>query len=418
MGSNTKIAEARLFLNRHPLFFAELHTYKEDMQILDGLKQRFGALAMAGKKNPWGGGAGGSKGGGDSGGDDGGSDGGEGGTEGPRNPWLPGGGGGDSGRRRSANIEDIFKNRGPEGPRRGGGGPTFRIPERPGGKSWMPIIVVGALLLWAGLTSVHFVQPREQGVVTWFGSKYSQTLSPGTNWTMPWPIQSVDIEDVSEIRTDSIGDSGENLILTGDQNLVDLSYIVRWNIKDLVQYRFELAEPQETLTEVAESAMRSAIAETDLDTVLSGAGREQVELRVRNRMQQILDYYDTGIAVQGVEIARTEAPQQVIEAFNDVLAARQDREKLLNDARRFEQQILATAQGEAAEFNNIYEQYRLAPEVTRRRLYYESMEQILSETDKTIVGADGVTPYLPLNEAQRRSRPAPAQAPATQQGGQ
>ena len=385
------------------------------MQILDGLKQRFAGLAMAGKKNPWGGGSKGGSGGGDGGGDDSGGS----GNDGPRNPWLPGGGsGGDDGRRRSANVEDLFKRRGPEGPKRGGGGPTFRIPERPGGKSWLPIIIVGAVLLWVGFTSVHFVQPREQGVVTWFGSKYSTTLSPGTNWTLPYPVQSVDIEDVSEIRTESIGDGDENLILTGDQNLVDLSYIVRWNIKDLVQYRFELAQPSETLKEVAEAAMRSAIAETDLDTVLSGAGRERVELRVRNRMQKILDYYDTGIAVQGVEIARTEAPKQVIEAFNDVLAARQDREKLLNDARRYEQQILATAQGEAAEFNNIYEQYKLAPEVTRRRLYYETMEQVLSETDKTIVGADGVTPYLPLNEAQRRSQPATPQAAPAPQGGQ
>lgn len=388
------------------------------MQIFDGLKQSIlsagRGLAMAGKKNPWGG----------SGGSDDGNGSGQGGDDkgsGPRNPWLPGGGSGsDDGRRRSASIEDIFKSRGPEGPRRAGGGPGFRIPERPGGKSWLPIIIVGVLIVWAGLTSIHFVQPRERGIVTWFGSKYSTTLSPGTNWTLPFPIQQVDIEDVSEIRRETIGDDGENLILTGDQNLVDLSYIVRWNIKDLVQYRFELAQPQETLREVAESAMRAAIAETDLDTVLSGAGREQVETRVRTRMQRILDFYDTGIDVQGVEIARTEAPKEVIEAFNDVLAARQDRERDLNEARRYEQQLLATAQGSAAEFNNIYEQYRLAPEVTRRRLYYETMEQVLSKTNKTIVGADGVTPYLPLNEAQRRAQPAPApaQPAAPRQGGQ
>lgn len=395
------------------------------MQIIDGLKQRFASaltgagrgLAMAGKKNPWGGSGGGN--GDDGGPEDGDAPGNTGGGKdsGPRNPWLPGGGSGGD-RRRSANIEDLFKGRGPEGPRRGGGGPSFRIPERPDGKSWVPIIIAAAVLIWAGLTSFHFVQPREQGVVTWFGSKYSHTLSPGTNITLPWPIQSVDIEDVSEIRIESIGSGNENLILTGDQNLVDLSYNVRWVIKDLVQYRFELAQPQETLVEVAESAMRAAIAETSLDTVLSGAGREQVETRVRSRMQQILDFYDAGIDVQGVEIARTEAPEKVIEAFNDVLAARQDRERDLNEARRYEQQLLATAQGSAAEFNNIYEQYRLAPEVTRRRLYYETMEQVLSKTNKTIVGADGVTPYLPLNEAQRRAQPAPAQPAANPQRGQ
>ena len=381
------------------------------MKILDGFGQAIG-LAMAGK-NPWGKSSGN---GGESGSDS------EGDAPkadkpsksgGPKNPWLPPSSGNTGkGPRRSANIEDIFKNRGPEGPRRmgggGPGGPNFRIPQRPGGKSWAPVIIAAVVAIWVLFTSIHFVQPREQGLVTWFGSKYSHTMSPGTNWTLPWPIQSVDVQDVSEIRRETIGDNGENLILTGDQNLVDLSYIVRWNIKDLVAFRFELAEPQETLREVAEAAMRAAVAETELDRVLSGEGREQVESRVRTRMQSILDAYGAGIAVQGVEIARTEAPQQVIEAFNDVLAARQDRERNLNEARRYEQQLLAAAQGSAAEFNEIYEQYRLAPEVTRRRLYYETMESVLANTDKTIVEADGVTPYLPLPEIRRRSQQAPS----------
>jgi membrane protease subunit HflK len=371
------------------------------MERKGGMIERI-VLAMAGKRSPWGK-PGGDKGAGGQG--DGGDapSSGENPPKGPRNPWLPGGGSEE--RRRSANIEDIFKHRGPEGPRRSGGprGPNFRLPERPGGGSWLPIILGVLAVAWLGFTSVHFIQPREQGIVTWLGSKYSHTLNPGTNFTFPWPIQSVSVENVSEIRLENIGGSGENLILTGDQNLVDLSYLIRWNIKDLVQYSFELADPVETLREVAEAAMRASVAETDLDRVLSGAGREQVETRVRTRMQAILDAYGAGIAVQGVEIARTEAPQQVIEAFNDVLAARQDAERNLNDARRYEQQLLAQAQGSAAEFNEIYEQYRLAPEVTRRRLYYETMESVLSNTDKTIVEADGVTPYLPLPELRRRA---------------
>ncbi|WAT17452.1 protease modulator HflK [Aurantiacibacter sp. MUD11] len=381
---------------------------------------------MAGNRNPWGKPPGGSGGGDDSGGgsDDAPESGGGGESpppRGPRNPWLPGGGGDDRGRR-SANIEDIFKNRGPEGPRRGrgGGGPSFRLPERPGGGSWFPIAMAAIVGVWVLATSLHFIQPREQAVVTWLGGKYSRTLNPGTEWTFPWPIQTVDVENVSQIRRETIGDGTENLILTGDQSLVDLSYLVRWNINDLVQYKFELAEPEETLREVAEAAMRAAVAETDLDTVLSGAGREQVQSRVRSRMQAILDVYDAGINVQGVEIARTEAPQQVIEAFNDVLAARQDRERSLNEARRYEQQLLAQAQGSAAEFNEIYAQYRLAPEVTRRRLYYETMERVLRDTDKTIIEADGVTPYLPLPEVQRRSRASQPTVTITpgQQGGQ
>ncbi len=411
------------------------------MTILGGFFERFG-LAMAGKRNPWGqppgGGDGGSNDGGSGGGDDGTGDTPEAGAgssggdapppRGPRNPWLPGGGN-DRGRR-SANIEDIFKGRG--GPRRGGGsgggggGPSFRIPQRPDGKSWFPIGMAAIVAVWILVTSIHFIQPREQGVVTWMGGQYSRTLSPGTQYTLPWPIQMVEVENVSIIRRNTIGEGEENLILTGDQNLVDLSYLVRWNIKDLVQYKFQLADPTETLQEAAESAMRAAVAETDLDTVLSGEGREQVETRVRSKMQTILDSYGAGIQVQGVEIARTEAPQQVIEAFNDVLAARQDAERNLNDARRYEQQVLARAEGSAAEFNEIYEQYRLAPEVTRRRLYYETMEAVLRDTDKTIVEADGVTPYLPLPEVQRRRNASqgptltvtPSEGQQAAQGGQ
>lgn len=372
----------------------------------EGLGRAIG-LAMAGK-SPWGGKGNAGEPGGPTG--DGAPPADEPATQkpkGPRNPWLPGG----DEPRRSASIEDIFKNRGPEGPRRsggGGGGPSFRFPERPGGKSWFPLAVGAIALVWLAVSSIHFVQPREQGVVTWLGGKYSRTLDPGTNWTLPWPLQSVAVENVSTIRSETIGNNGENLILTGDQNLVDLSYLVRWNIKNLVQYNFELAEPQETLTEVAESAMRAAVGEAELDTILSGAGREQVETRVRRRMQEILDAYGAGIAVQGVEIARTEAPEQVIEAFNDVLAARQDAERNLNEARRYEQQMLAQAEGSAAEFNEIYGQYRLAPEVTRRRLYYETMEAVLSKTDKTIVEAPGVTPYLPLPEIRRKAQDAKA----------
>ncbi|WP_271078787.1 protease modulator HflK [Aurantiacibacter sp. MUD61] len=383
---------------------------------------------MAGKRNPWGKSSGGGSGsdGGDSGDGDApsGSNGG-GGPDGPRNPWLPGGGGGKGdGGRRGPNIEDIFKNRGPEGPRRGGGGgggPTFRIPQRPGGKSWFPVALVAIVGVWFLATSLHIVDPSEKGYKMWFGGKYSGDLVDGLNFTAPWPIQTVNIENTDEIRRLTIGDGGgENLILTGDQNLVDLSYLVRWRVRDLVQYRFELEDPEDTLREAAESAMRAAVAETTLDNILSGEGRAQAQLRVRQRMQALLDSYGAGIEVDGVDINRTEAPEQVIEAFNDVLAARQNREQLLNQARRYEQQLLAQAQGDAAQFNEIYEQYRLAPEVTRRRLYYETMETVLRGTDKTIIEADGVTPYLPLPEINQRARGAssPPSLSVSPQGGQ
>jgi membrane protease subunit HflK len=382
------------------------------MQRLDGWIERIGlaarGLSMAGKNNPWGG-----SGKGDEPGDDGPS--GEGG--GPRNPWLPGGGG-EPGKRRSASIEDIFKGRGPEGPRRAGGspgGPTFRLPERPGGKSWVPVIIGAVALIWLGATSVHFVQPGEQAVVTWLGGRYSDTLDSGTNFTAPWPIHMVEKENVAQIRSEEIpGTATEKLILTGDQNLVDLSYVVRWNISNLTLYKYQLSDPRNALLEIGEAAMRAAVARKRLDTVLTGEGRAEIEQTVRERMQARLDAYRSGIIVQGVEINKTDPPSRVEEAFKDVSSAQQDADAAVNRAQAIAQQVLARAQGDASEFNNIYEEYRLAPEVTRRRLYYDTMEAVLSKTDKTIIESGNVTPYLPLPELQRRAQTA-AQ-PARPQG--
>lgn len=322
--------------------------------------------------------------------------------KGPRNPWLP-----PEGERRSASIEDIFKNRGPEGPRRmggGGGGGGFRFPERPGGKSWFPIAIGAIAAVWLGMSMVHQVGPKEEGIVTTLG-QYSRTLTPGLNVTLPWPIQSVDVEQVSEFRIEQIPEgSAQKLMLTGDQNLVDLSYIVRWTIKDLKQFRFELDQPQETLRDVAEAAMRASVATKSLDQVLSGAGRADIEQSVLTRMQSILDAYESGIAVQGVQIRKTDPPKEVEEAFKDVSAAQQDADAEINKAELYAQQVLARAQGDAASFNKIYEQYRLAPEVTRQRLYYETMESVLRTNDKTVIEAPGVTPYLPLPELRKKTQ--------------
>lgn len=397
------------------------------MSIWDGFKQVPG-LAMAGKRNPWG----------KSGG--GGSDGGQGNdgepeaapeqpgaetpgegapppAKGPRNPWLPPGGGtGGEPPRRSASIEDIFRNRGPEGPRRQGrsggggglGGPGFSLPPRANGKSWWPLIALAVVGIWLIVTSAHQVQPKQQALVTWLGGKYSHKLGPGLNFTLPWPIQQVTKENVSEIRSVKIGGEGEKLVLTGDQNLVDLSYVIRWNIKNLEQFTFQLDDPELTIREVAESAMRASLAEQELDQVVSGAGRAAIEARVVARMQGVLDAYRAGVAIQGIEIEKADPPGKVIDAFKDVSAAQQDANAMRNRARAYAQQVMARAQGDAASFNQIYEEYRQAPEVTRRRLYYETMESVLSKTDKTIVQAEGVTPYLPLPEVRRRAATPPA----------
>ena len=326
--------------------------------------------------------------------------------KGPRNPWLPPA----DEPRRSASIEDIFRNRGPEGPRRaafgGGGGPGFRLPERPGGKSWFPVAVGGILAVWLGFSMFHQVGPKEEGIVTTFG-QYSRTLTPGLNTTMPWPIQQVDIEEVSQFRDEQIPQgSAQKLMLTGDQNLVDLSYNVRWSIKDLKQFRFQLADPEQTVRDVAEAAMRASVAQKTLDDVLSGSGRADIEGAVMTRMQGILDGYRSGIQVQGVQIRKTDPPKEVEEAFKDVSAAQQDADADINRAEAYAQQILARAQGDAASFDKIYAEYKLAPEVTRRRLYYETMERVLRQNDKTVIESGGVTSYLPLPEIQNRARAA------------
>ena len=351
--------------------------------------------------------------------------------KGPRNPWLPGGGTGDK-PRRSASIEDIFKNRGPEGPRRtsggpgGPGGPNFRFPQRPGGKSWFPIAIAAIVIVFLLATSTHLIGPKQQAVVKTFGN-YTRTMSPGLNFSAPLPIETVDVEDVQGVRAVQIPGTGAaaKLILTGDQNLVDLSYIVRWNIKDLADFKFRLVEPEETVNQVAEAAMRAAVAETDLDETFSGQGRAQIEQSVRERMQRTLDGYRAGIQVLGVEIEKSDPPSEVVDAFRDVQVAEQNADAARNQARGYAQQVLAQAEGEAEAFDKVYEQYRLAPEVTRQRLYYETMERVLSQTDKTIIEADGVTPYLPLPEVRRRAQQsapattvtAPA-APSTANGGQ
>jgi len=388
------------------------------MDRIDGprLWERLGrGLAMAGKRNPWGDkGEGKAAGDGDSGatppiGDSPNDD-----SKGPRNPWLPGGTGKSDpdAPRRSAGIEDIFRKRGPEGPRRGGdGGGGFRLPESPINRAWFPLAIALIVAVWLSFSMVHQVGPKERGIVTTFG-KYSRTLQPGLNMTLPWPIQKVDVEDFTEFRVETIpADGPQRLMLTGDKNLVDLSYTVRWNIKDLKQYRFQLDDPTETVRDVAEAAMRASVAEKSLNEVLSGAGRAEIEQGVMSRMQAILDGYRSGIAIQGVQIRKTDPPKEVEDAFKDVSAAQQEAESYVNQAEAAAQQILNRAQGDAAAFDKVYAQYKLAPEVTRQRMYYETMERVLSNNDKVIVESPGVTTYLPLPEIKRRADQAATPAP-------
>jgi modulator of FtsH protease HflK len=379
-----------------PLFFPGGRSYKGCMLRIFG----WGGSAVANEnKGPWGPSSGG-------GGDDGGS-----GGDGPKSPWgqpprrrrSPGGGTGNV-----ASFDEFLK----KSRERFGG----RFPQQDGRPYWLYGLGV-FLLLWLVFTSFHIVGPNERGVVTLLG-RYNRTVNSGINLTLPLPIEQLQKVDVSQIRTTPIGSTdpnNENLILTGDQNIIDVAYTVRWRIRDPQLYLFQLKDPDSTIGEVAESAMRAIVATITLEDAI-GAGRGEIETRVQLLMQQLLDRYGAGVFIEGIAINQSDPPAAVNDAFKEVSAAQQSAQSDINQARAYAQQITARAQGEAAAFDKVYSEYRLAPEVTRRRMYYETMERVLSKVDKTIIEAPGVTPYLALPEIQRR-RNAPAQQAAPAEAG-
>ncbi|RMB54266.1 protease FtsH subunit HflK [Sphingomonas sp. PP-CE-3A-406] len=370
------------------------------MTIFSRWFRRPDILATETPKGPWGGS-----------GDDG--------NSGPRNPWAQPPGGRKPAAKPTALDEFLRKARG-SGGGGGGNGGFGGLPSGANARALWAIGVAIIAVVWILFTSVHQIGPQQRGVVTYFG-KYAGTLDPGVRLTMPAPISDVTVVDVQKIRTDNFptGD-GENLTLTGDQNIIDLAYSVRWDISDPRDYVFQLAEPNETVRAAAESAMRAVVATTTLDQAI-GTGRTVIEQRVADLTQQILNDYKSGVRIQGVAIKQAAAPARIVEDFNAVTAAQQEAIANLNQSRSYAQQVVARAQGEAASFDKVYEQYKLAPEVTRRRMYYETMEAVLAKSDKTIVETPGgVVPYLPLSNAKRLPNPevvtpAPAAAAAAPQ---
>ena len=263
-------------------------------------------------------------------------------------------------------------------------------------------VILGVVVLWLVLTSAHTIGPQQRGVITRFG-KYVGTLQPGLGFSLPAPIdivRTLDVDNIHEIPIDNDATSGggQNLMLTGDENLIDLAYTVRWNIRDPELFLYELQNPEGTIREVAESAMREAIARVNLNDAI-GSQRSQIEARVAQRIQELLDEYRAGVLVQGVAIRQADPPAEVMDAFKEVTAAQQLAQTYRNQAKSYQTQVAAKASGEAAAFDKVYDQYKMAPEVTRRRMYYETMEKVLSKTDKTVLEANGVTSYLPIAPA-------------------
>jgi membrane protease subunit HflK len=296
-----------------------------------------------------------------------------------------------------------------------GGGPGGGGMDAGDGR-WVMWAGGGIIAAWLLLTSFYRVDAQERAVVQRFGA-YVETTGPGMHLKLPWPIDAVErrkVEQINIIDISSSDGASENLMLTGDQNIINLAYTVRWKIKDPEYYLYELSDPEKTVREVAESAMRAEVSSATLNDAL-GPQRAQIAEQVRERMQELLDSYRSGVDVRGVDIKQADPPAAIDSAFKDVSAAQQDAQQYLNRARTYAQALVARAQGDAAAFDAVYAQYRLAPEVTRKRMYLETMEKVLAKVDKTVIDAPGITPYLPLPEVRRRAAPAaPPAEPNTQ----
>jgi membrane protease subunit HflK len=348
-------------------------------------------------------------------------------SAGPRNPWgdAPGprNGGNGEGRPRGGNTPDFddFIRRSQEklrglgggsggGGRSGSGGTAPNIP-------WA-LLGVGAVLLLLATTSAYQVGAGERAVVTRFG-QYSSTSNPGFHLKFPAPIDQVTKIRFEDIRTTLIGTTdaeNENLMITGDGNVISIAYAVRWRIKNAEDFLFQVADPDGTVRDATESAMREIIGRSTLNNAI-GPERAAIAEQVRERVQEILDSYNAGVLVQGIDINKADPPAAVDEAFKDVSAAQQDAQQFLNQARAYAQQIQAQAAGATAAFDKVYEQYRLAPEVTRKRMYLETMEKVLGKVDTTVIESPGVQAYLPLPEIQRRQQANAAAATAEQEAG-
>lgn len=329
---------------------------------------------------------------------------------GPRNPWGGGQDGGGPGRPSGGPDFDDFIRRSQQRLRSlgGGGGRSTGGGNFGGGKPPdLPWGLIGggiAIVLLLSL-SAYQVGAGQQAVVTRLG-KYSATTGPGFHVKLPSPIDIVTKVSTEDIRTTLIGSVGaddENLMITGDGNVISIAYAVRWRVKNAENFLFEVADPPATVRDATESAMREIIGRTTMDNAI-GPERAAIADQVLIRVQEILDSYRAGVLVQGVDINRADPPAAVDEAFKDVSAAQQDAEQFLNQARAYAQQVQAQAEGATAAFDKVYAEYRLAPEVTRKRMYLETMETVLGKVDTTVIEAPGVQAYLPLNEIHKRSK--------------
>lgn len=350
--------------------------------------------------------------------------------QGSRNNGGSGGSGGGGGgspdleellRRSQDRLRRVF-------PRRGGSGGS--------GLGLSPLLIVVIVIVALGFIGYTFftfrVEPDQQGVVLRFG-EVNRIAQPGLNFRLPAPIETVYTPSVQRVNQITIGTTQgpggtagrdvleESLMLTGDGNIVDLDFSVFWRIKDAQAYLFRLQNPDSTVRAVAESAMREVVGRSQLQPLITQE-RQLTETAVETLIQQTLDFYGAGIEITDLQLLRVDAPAEVIDAFRDVEAARQDQIRLQNEAmayanrvepeargqaaqiteaaEAYRQQVIAEATGQADRFLQVYAAYREAPNIVRERIYLETMGEVFANTQKLIVpeGGGNILPYLPLQQ--------------------
>ena len=313
------------------------------------------------------------------------------------------------------------------------------LPGGGGGVKGAVLIIIAVLAIWLG-SGFYRVQPEQEGVELLFGQFVKRT-QPGLNYWFPSPIGTVYTPNVTKVNTVNIGfrggpDTGrtkrdvpsESLMLTGDQNVINIDSVVQWQIKNAEEYLFNIRDPEGTIKIAAESALREVIGQTQLEQALTG-GRQEVEIKTHALLQKILDEYGAGGLITQFKMQEVDPPSEVIDAFNDVQRAKQDQERLVNEATKYsndivprakgeaekviaeatayKERVIKEAQGEAERFLSVYNAYLTNKDVTKRRLYLERMQEILSTADKIILdeGPNGskIVPYLPLNELRKSS---------------
>lgn len=327
-----------------------------------------------------------------------------------------------------------------------GGGSSPVSPRQLGGGLTLVIAVV--LLLWLG-SGFYTVDASQRAVVLRFG-KFKEITGEGLQWRLPYPFETHELVNVSQVRTVEVGYRGnerakdlrEALMLTDDENIINIQFAVQYTVNDPAAFVFNNRDPEDSVKQAAETAMREIVGKSQMDFVLY-QGREEVAKRAADLIQQILDRYQTGIQISKVTLQNAQPPEQVQAAFNDAVKAGQDRERLKNEgeayandviprargtaARLLEEangyagRVVATAQGDASRFKDIYAEYAKAPEVTRNRMYLDTMQQIFSNTSKVLVDAkgNGNLLYLPLDKLMQSTQAnvsPPQSGDATQRG--